>query len=153
MNESIENRGTPAPRQFSERRQRKPDPWRRTLNYLTYLIYPLLLINVLVFMGLAGESQKTAAATRMEQAAADSESQTVQIPQKSAAAESTTPQRVSGWVHMNAFLPLMVVGLGIGGVGIVLDRKRARRRSDYSLMTPLFLIVLSALGMVIFFFV
>lgn len=153
MQESIDNRGTPSPRKFSERRQRKPDPWRRTLNFLTYLIYPLLLINVFVFMGLAGESQKSAAATRMEQAAAGDDSQTVQIPQNSPAADSSASQRVSGWVHLHAFLPLMVVGIGIGGAGIVLDRKRARRSSDYSLMTPLFLIVLSALGMVIFFFV
>ena len=153
MNEPIGTSGQPPKSHFSERRQRKPDAWRRTLNYLTYLVYPLLLVNVFVFMGLAGESQKTAAAMRMEQAAAGSASQTAQIPQKPAAADATAPERVSGWVHLHAFLPLMIVGVGIGGAGIVLDRKRARRRSDSSLMTPLMLIVLSVVGMFLFFLV
>ena len=152
MNAPLENHGQPPPKPSSERRQRKPDAWRRTLNYLTYIVYPLLLINVFVFMGLAGESQKSAATMRMELAAGGGEP-SAQIPQKSPATDATAPERVSGWVHLHAFLPLMIVGVGIGGAGIVLDRKRARRRSDSSLMTPLGLIVLSVVGMLIFFLV
>ena len=104
-------------------------------------------------MGIAGESQKSAMAARMEKAAASTETATAQIPQTPATSDATASQRVSGWVHLHAFLPFMIVGIGIGGAGIVLDRKRARRRSDSSLMTPLVLIVMSVVGMFIFFLV
>jgi hypothetical protein len=121
-----------------DRRQRKQDPWRKVLNWLAYVVYPLLIINVFIFMAVAGEDQKGAVAAKMEQTAEQM--------------GHTVTQGVSSWVHLNAFLPIMILGVGIGAIGIVLDRKRARRRSDYSLMTPMVLTVLSVVGMLIYFF-
>lgn len=132
-----------------DRRQRRQDPWRKVLNWLAYVVYPLLIFNVFLFMAVASEDQKGAMAARMEEKRV--ESSTVQIPQT--ASGHTAAQGVSEWVHLNAFLPVMVAGVGIGIIGIVLDRKRSRRRSDYSLMTPLVLVILSVAGLFVYFIV
>lgn len=147
----VERRSARAPGGV-DRRQRKPDPWRKVLNWLAYVVYPLLLINVFIFMGIASEDQKASMASKMEQSAQQLEDMPVQIPQTHAT-EETPAQAVSGWVHLYAFMPIMVLGVVIGGAGIVLDRKRSRRRTDYSLMTPLVLVVVSVLGMLIYFIV
>lgn len=134
-----------------DRRQRKQDPWRTVLNWLAYVVYPLLLINLFIFMAVASEDQKAHMATQMEGKRV--ESPTVQIRQEPVRTATTSTQRISGWVQLNAFLPIMAAGVLIGGVGIVIDRKRARRRTDFSLMTPLVLAVVSVVGLLIFFVV
>ena len=123
-----------------ERRKRRADPWRRVLTVLAYVVYPLLILNVFIFLAVASEDQKAKMAGTME---------------RNVAAEgvgtTTAAQEVSGWVHMVAFLPVRVLGVGIGVAGIALDRKRARRRTDASLMTPLVLVVVSVAGLFLFF--
>ncbi len=135
-----------------DRRQRKQDPWRKVLNLLAYVVYPLLILNVFLFMAIASEDQKRSATTKMELTAAQMEEQP-SIPQREVDAPHTATQNVSGWVHLYAFLPIMIVGIGIGGIGIVLDRKRSRRRSDFSLMTPMVLVIISVAGLLIYFIV
>ena len=142
---ATENRSGPYPG-GSNRRQRRPDPWRRALNYTAYVVYPLLIVNFFLFMAVASEDQKSTMAGRMARSASLEGTAEAQP-------EETATQRVSGWVQLYAFLPIMIVGVGIGAAGIVLDRKRARRRSDSSLMTPLVLIMMSVLGMFIYFLV
>ena len=53
---------------------------------------------------------------------------------------------------LQAFLPIMLAGLAIGVLGLLLSRKRARRRSDYNYQTQLILIILSVGGLLIYFF-
>lgn len=121
---------TTPPRTFVERRQRKVDPLSRALRYIALLIYPLLIINFFIFMGVASEDQKMVETVK-------------QVGQVSA-------QRVSSWVHLNAFLPIMIAGLLIGIVGIVIDSRRSRRRSDYSRKNQLGFIILSVIGLVLY---
>lgn len=139
------------PREF-ERRRRRQDPWRIVLNYLAYLVYPLLLINVLIFVGVASEDQKASAATKIGQAAGI-EASAVPAGSGEAAGSPSAAQSVSGWVQVYAFMPIMLAGVVIGVAGIVIDRKRSRRRSDSSLMTPLVLTILSVVGLLIYFIV
>ena len=120
----------PAARPFVERRQRKADPLARALRYLAVLIYPLLAINFFIFMGVASEDQKLAATAQNAPTAA---------------------QQVSSWVSLYAYLPIMVVGLVLGGVGLFLSRKRARRRYDYKVQNQLILVVLSVVGLILYF--
>ena len=136
-----------------DRRQRKPDPWRKVLTALAYVVYPLLLINVLIFMSVASEDQKASMSSKIGQKAMATEPAVVQIKQTATVAPESTAQKVSGGVYLYAFMPLMITGVVIGLVGIVIDRKRARRRSDSSLLTPLVLIVLSVVGLFIYFVV
>ena len=49
-------------------------------------------------------------------------------------------------------LPLLLAGVLIGVVGLVLSRKRARRRFDYNYQTQLLLVILSVGGLAVFFF-
>ena len=142
------NRAKP-PREF-ERRRRRQDSWRIVLNYLAYLVYPLLLINVLIFVGVASEDQKASAATKIGQAAGFDPA--VAPEEAGIGGESpSAAQSVSGWVQVYAFMPIMLAGIVMGVAGIVIDRKRARRRSDSSLMTPLVLTILSVVGLLIYF--
>ena len=55
--------------------------------------------------------------------------------------------------HADLFtvLPLLLAGLLIGAAGLVLSRKRARRRWDYNCQTQLALVLLSAGGLAVFF--
>ena len=54
-----------------DRRQRRQDPWRKVLNWLAYVVYPLLILNVFLFMAVASEDQKGAMAARMDSAVRD----------------------------------------------------------------------------------
>lgn len=146
----VERRSERAPAGI-DRRQRKQDPWRTILNWLAYVIYPLLLINLFIFIAVASEDQKESMVSQLEGKRV--ESATVQIPQEPARTAPTSTQRISGWVQLHAFLPIMAAGVILGVAGIVIDRKRARRRSDSSLMTPLVLSVLSVVGLLVFFVV
>lgn len=136
-----------------DRRRRKRDPLRILLSGLAFVVYPLLLANIFIFMAVAGEDRKAALASEMSQTAEQTEGPKAQIKQAAPEAGPATAQSVSSWVHLHAFLPIMVAGLGIGAAGIVLDRKRARRRTDSSLVTPLVLTMLSVVGLLIYFVV
>lgn len=152
MSQPVVERRSGRPPDGVDRRQRKQDPWRKALNWLAFVVYPLLILNVFIFMGIAGEYQKNAAASQYQARMEQTEEGVAYIPQQSPA-DTTATQAVSGWVHLHAFLPIMGVGIVIGGAGIVLDRKRARRRSDASLLTPLVLTMVSVLGILIYFMV
>lgn len=136
-----------------ERRRRKRDPLRILLSGLAYVVYPLLLANIFIFMAVAGEDRKAEVASEMSQTAEQTDGTVAQIKQTVPDAAPATAQSVSSWVHLHAFLPIMVAGLGIGGAGIVLDRMRARRRTDSSLVTPLVLTMMSVVGLFIYFIV
>ena len=112
-----------------DRRKRKPDAWLRVLRYVTVLVYPILIINFLIFLALTGEEQKQAIAGQMG---------------------SASVQRVSAWVNLHAFLPIMLAGLAVSAAGLFLSRKRARRRYDYKFQNQLILIVLSVCGLFIY---
>ena len=129
MSETMENMSRTAGGGGVERRQRKPDVWSRVLRYVTLLVYPILIVNLLIFLSVAGEEQKQAIAGQMG---------------------ATSIQRVSGWVSLHAFLPIMLAGLGVGLVGLFLSRKRARRRYDYKFQNQLILILLSVVGLFIY---
>ena len=153
MNESMVDRRSGRAPDGIDRRRRKRDPLRILLSALAFVVYPLLLANIFIFMAVAGEDRKAAVASEMSQTAEQTDAIAAQIKQTAPAAAPATAQSVSSWVHLHAFLPIMVAGLGIGGAGIVLDRKRARRRSDSSLVTPLVLTMMSVIGLFIYFIV
>ncbi len=117
---------------MTDRRQRKPDLWARVFRYLTVLVYPLLVLYFLIFFGFASK---------------DRDQVLVQKLGIEAAAES----RGDRSSDLFQVLPVLVAGGLIGGVGLVLNRKRARRRSDYNYHTQLGLTVMSVIGLVIFF--
>ena len=112
-----------------ERRKRKPDVWSRVLRYLALLVYPVVIINLFIFMSVAGEQQKTSMMGKMDPTAAE---------------------RVSSWVQLYAFTPIMVGGLLIGLTGLFLSRKRTRRRYDYKFQNQLILVSMSAVGLFIY---
>ncbi|MDP2322711.1 MAG: hypothetical protein Q8N51_01615, partial [Gammaproteobacteria bacterium] len=89
MNEGV---GTGKPTTYTpgmDRRHRKPDVWSRLLRYLALLVYPILIVNLLIFVAVVTEEQKVAMAGQKGWIAA---------------------QNVSIWVNLNAFLPIMVAG-------------------------------------------
>lgn len=114
-----------------DRRKRKPDGWARLFRYLTLVIYPVLILYVLIFVMVASEDQRAAMAKQFGQTVAER----------------------AGSAGLQAFLPIMVTGVVIGALGLLLSRKRARRRSDYNYLTQLVLIILSVGGLLIYFFV
>ncbi|NCA81978.1 MAG: hypothetical protein EOM72_04460 [Opitutae bacterium] len=112
-----------------DRRRRKPDAWARVFRYLTVLVYPLLIIYFLVIVSLGDSLQRSKVTQNID-------------------AVSTEAVR-SGGGH--AILPIMVAGVAVGAIGLILSFKRARRRSDYNYQTQLFLTLLSAGGLVVYF--
>ena len=115
-----------------ERRQRKEDGWTRALRYLAMATYPLLILNILIFLAVAsGEFNQNMAAQVAGQA----------------------PVEESHAGYLRAFLPLMAVGLVVGTGGILIDRKRSRRRRDHSYKSQLACIIVSAVGVAIYFLV
>lgn len=131
------------------RRGDKPDLWRKALNFLAYVVYPLLLINALVAMGSVGGDRQEALQA-MKGQIVESWTDPMAHLDPATSGQPTTAQDVSVWIQLNAFLPIMGAGIAIGIAGIVLDRKRARRRSDSSLMGPLVLLVLSVAGLLLY---
>ena len=115
-----------------DRRKRKPDVWSRVLRYLALLVYPIVIFNLFVFMTVAGEQQKATMMGKMG---------------------LTATERVSSWVQVYAFTPIMVGGLLIGLTGLFLSRKRTRRRYDYKFQNQLLLVVMSAIGLFIYLFI
>ena len=119
-----------APSGLPDRRQRKPDAWARTLRILTLLVYPILILNLLIFISVASTDRQLMEAKKL--------------------GASNAVQNVSGWMSVNAFLPVMIVGLAVAIGGLLLNRKRARRRTDYNFQNQLILVILSAGGLVIY---
>lgn len=114
-----------------DRRRRKPDVWARVFRWITWLVYPLLLVVVLVFLTLADAHSR--------------KNQLAQIDRAVAAAD------VGGDLNLSPLVPILIAGLAVGVVGLALSRVRARRRHDYNYKTQLVLIVLSAGGLLIYF--
>ena len=114
------------------RRQRKPDVWARVFRYLTVLVYPLLILCILIFVGFGNADRDRALTAKLGGAAA---------------AEAAG----GGRGDLFAVLPILVLGALVGGVGLALNGKRARRRSDYNYRTQLVLTMLSVGGLLVFF--
>ena len=112
-----------------DRRHRKPDVWARVFRYLTVLVYPLMIIYFLIILELGDALQRSKVTANIEPV-------------------STEAVR-SGGGH--AILPIMIAGVVVGAIGLILSFKRARRRSDYNYQTQLFLTLLSAGGLVVYF--
>ena len=112
-----------------DRRQRKPDVWSRVFRYLTVLVYPLMIVYFLVFAALGDRIQRGEIDGTAEQA----------------------PAEVVRGNGGYAILAIMVAGVAIGAIGLFLSFKRARRRSDYNYQTQLFLTLLSAAGLVVYY--
>jgi hypothetical protein len=132
MNQQAEPINETKPRTFTERRHRKPDVWSRVLRYTALLVYPLLAINLFTFMGVASEDQKVTAVQEMGE---------------------TSVQQISSWVHFNAFLPVMLIGIVIAVMGLILDQRRSRRRTDYSRKNQMWLLVVSLAGLIVYFLI
>ena len=64
-----------------DRRRRKRDPLRILLSGLAFVVYPLLLANIFIFMAVAGEDRKAALASEMSQTAEQTEGPKAQIKQ------------------------------------------------------------------------
>ena len=112
-----------------DRRQRKPDAWALVFRWVTLLVYPLLVVFFFIFFGVASADHNQEMAIKI-------------------GAEEA--QKGPG-MDLYTVLPLLVAGLAIGAIGLVLSRKRARRRSDYNFKTQLILVILSVGGLVVFF--
>lgn len=115
-----------------DRRQRKPDLWARVFRYVSILVYPLLVIFLFIFLGVASSDHNQNQAQLMFG---------VQPPASNEGSQ----------VDLFTLLPLLTAGLLIGIVGLALSRKRGRRRSDYHYQTQMILVILSVGGLVIFF--
>jgi uncharacterized membrane protein HdeD (DUF308 family) len=129
-----------------DRRQRKPDVWSRVMRGVALLVYPVLIVNLFIFATVAGEAQKRQVvneASRKDWAPVPLSTQNTQMAR-------LAMQNLCGWVNLYAFLPVMTVGLLIGIGGIILSRKRARRRYDYKFQNQLILVVLSVVGLVVY---
>ena len=112
-----------------DRRQRKPDVWSRVFRYLTVLVYPLLIIYFLVIVSLGDSLQRS----------------------KIGQTEDPASAEVARGGGSHAMVAIMVAGVAIGAIGLFLSFKRARRRSDYNYQTQLFLTLLSAAGLVVYY--
>lgn len=118
-----------------DRRQRKPDIWARVFRWVTLLVYPLLVVFLFIFFGEASADHSKELAMK------------IGGDQLAPAVEMAG----SGQGKLYAVLPLLLVGALVGAIGLVLGRKRARRRSDYNYQTQLILVILSVAGLVLFF--
>ena len=125
--------GQPVPnRPFVDRRQKKPDVWSRVFRYLAVLVYPLLLIYFFFFLELADSFEQSNVAKQIGKTAAE-------VPQS---------------LGLEAFLlPTLIAGAVIGATGLILSFKRARRQSDYNYRTQLFLVILSVVGLAVFYLI
>mgnify|MGYP003591127724 CR=1 FL=1 len=113
-----------------DRRNRKPDAWARIFRWVTLLVYPLLVVFFFIFFGEASKDYNQTQAMKVG---------------------APAPAVHGGNVDLYTVLPLLSAGALIGVIGIVLSRKRARRRSDYNYKTQLILVILSVVGLVAFF--
>ena len=114
-----------------DRRQHKPDLWARIFRYVTLLVYPLLVVFLFIFLGVASADRE-------------------QVNSKQMFGASSWAQ-VNSQADFYTLVPLLTAGLLIGIAGLILSHKRGRRRSDYQYKTQLLLVILSVGGLVIFF--
>lgn len=116
-----------------DRRHHKPDLWAVMFRVITLLVYPLLIVFLFIFFGVASADHSRGIAVQMG------------VP-----APATIP---NSHVDLYTLLPLLLAGILVGATGLVLSRKRARRRFDYNYQTQLLLVILSVGGLAIFFVV
>ena len=114
-----------------DRRQRKPDIWARIFRYVILLVYPVLVVFLFIFLGVASADRERNLSQQM-------------FGQDSLA-------QVSSQTDLYTLLPLLTAGLLIGVVGLILSHKRGRRRTDYHFQSQLILVILSVGGLVVFF--
>ena len=114
-----------------DRRHRKPDAWALVFRGLTLLVYPLLIVFLFIFFGVASQDHSQSLAAQM--------------------GWQTPGSNARNPVDLYTFLPILTAGALIGAVGLFLSRKRARRRFDYNYQTQLALVVLSVGGLIVFF--
>ena len=114
-----------------DRRHHKPDLWAVMFRVITLLVYPLLIVFLFIFFGVASADHSRGIAVQMG------------VP-----APATIP---NSHVDLYTLLPLLLAGILVGATGLVLSRKRARRRFDYNYQTQLLLVILSVGGLAIFF--
>lgn len=112
-----------------DRRKRKPDAWALVFRWVSLLVYPVLIVCVFIFVGMADMQKRSAMVQQIER-------------------ESATQ---SAGIGLKTLLPLLLVGLAIGVGGMALSKFRARRRSDYNYQTQLLLIILSVGGLLALF--
>ena len=114
-----------------DRRQRKPDIWARIFRYVILLVYPVLVVFLFIFLGVASVDRD-----------------------RSLSKEMFGPDawaQVNSQVDLYTLLPLLTAGLLIGVVGLILSHKRGRRRTDYHYQSQLILVILSVGGLAVFF--
>jgi hypothetical protein len=122
----------PAPQNPGEdRRHRKEDGWSRALRLIALATYPLLILNLFILVGVASRDRTAIVVS--------------QYPGQ------PSPQLTSSEVYLHAYLPIMAVGMLVGVVGILLDRIRTRRRRDRKYKSQLLCILLSVVGVALFF--
>lgn len=114
-----------------DRRQRKPDIWARVFRYVILLVYPVLVVFLFIFLGVASVDRERSLSKQMFGG--------------DAWAQVNTP------MDLYTLLPLLTAGLLVGIAGLVLSHKRGRRRTDYHYQSQLILVILSVGGLVIFF--
>jgi hypothetical protein len=124
-------RGDPLPRPGEDRRHVKEDVWSRALRYLAMATYPLLILNLLGFLSVASQDRNLHVAAAFP--------------------GQPPPQLTSSEVYLQAYLPLMAAGMLVGIVGILLNRIRTRRRRDRKYASQLLCILMSAIGVALFF--
>lgn len=114
-----------------ERRHTREDGWARALRYLVMATYVLMIINVFVFIGVAGEDYNRTVAEKVTVSAA--------APSAGHAA------------YLHAYVPIMVAGLFVGAVGALIHRKRTRRRRDRHYGGQLLCVFVSIVGLALYF--
>ena len=114
-----------------ERRHTREDGWARALRYLVVATYVLMIINVFVFIGVAGEDYNRTVAEKV----------TV----------STAAPSAGHTAYLHAYVPIMVAGLFVGAVGALIHRKRTRRRRDRHYGGQLLCVFVSVVGLALFF--
>lgn len=137
-----------------DRRQRQEDVWARALRSIVNFTYILLFVNLLIFLGIASREYNRAnrakiAAAAQAQAAAGGAS----VVQQDAAlpADQAEPEPMDRSAYLRVYLPILGAGLVVGVAGIFIHRKRTRRRSDRHYQGQLLCIVLSVVGLLLYF--
>ena len=120
-----------APPPGEDRRRVKEVVWARALRYAAMATYPLLIINLFVFLAVSSRDRSAVVAAEFP--------------------GQPPPQLTSSEVYLHAYLPIMAAGMLIGIVGILLNRIRTRRRRDRKYISQLLCILMSVIGVVLFF--
>lgn len=118
-------------RPFEERRQTREDGWARALRYIMMATYVLMIINVFIFIGVAGEDYNRTVAERF-----------------------TGPSAASNPGHagyLNSYVPIMSAGMFVGVIGALIHRKRTRRRRDRHYGGQLLCVFVSIVGLALYF--